>query len=425
MISLGWLKDNGYYVLWLGKNDALSVRSFSLSVNEWASAIGVNTGSNPYPYGEAGYYSFFREASKNLGNNTSNGDYKAIVMAQEFINNNPPEPYIIFIPGMGGHPPYGAPSNYYSKFTGEQVKEVYTLRPPYIKNKPKYYSKTHGIPGYRNLTGFNDSFFYDIKAIYLGRMNYMDWLFQQLYQTIESNDKKTNTETAIIVSSDHGDFSGDYYCVEKWPGSLDDNLINIPLYMRIPGMNTTNKNGINMPTQSFDVFETIIDIANIKTEWNRFGQSLKDYIISGKDGDLNKYVYSEGGFYYYNELFPNGTDHINDPTNMYWPRALEEMNATFANPENGDGTGSPRCTSIQNYYYKLVYRALGVTEFYDLTKDPNTLNNIYGTSEQSTYNDIINEMFMNLLQFYQITGDVTPILMDPRGTPAPNPSHNL
>ena len=193
--------------------------------------------------------------------------------------------------------------------------------------------------------------------------------------------------------------------------------------MRIPGMKGSNKDGINMSTESFDIFERIMDIANIKIEWNRFGHWLKEYLITGKDGDLNKYVYSEGGFYYYNELFPNGTDHINSPTSMYWPRNLEEMNATFENPENGDGTGSPRCASIQNYDYKLIFRpqGLGVTEFYDLQKDPNNLNNIYGTEQQNDYNHIITPMLMNLLSSYVITGDITPILMDPRGTPIYNP----
>ena len=96
---------------------------------------------------------------------------------------------------------------------------------------------------------------------------------------------------------------------------------------------------------------------------------------------------------------------------------MEEMNSTFEHPEDGDGSGSPRCTSIQNYYYKLVYRPLGVTEFYDLKKDPNTLNNIYGSSQQNDYNNVINTMIMELLQWFVLTGDVTPMLMDPRGMP--------
>ena len=45
-----WLKDSGYYVLWLGKNDALSVDTFPLKVNEWHTDIGVEHGRNAFAY---------------------------------------------------------------------------------------------------------------------------------------------------------------------------------------------------------------------------------------------------------------------------------------------------------------------------------------------------------------------------------------
>jgi len=41
--------------------------------------------------------------------------------------------------------------------------------------------------------------------------------------------------TAVFYSSDHGDFSGDYNMIEKWPGGADDILTRVPLYARIPG----------------------------------------------------------------------------------------------------------------------------------------------------------------------------------------------
>ena len=88
----------------MGKNDALSKNSFPLSVNEWKNVIGVEHGSNPYPYPQPGYYSFLYTGSNIYGNNTKNGDYKAVLMLRIF-NSNPPEPFFIFIPGIGAHPP--------------------------------------------------------------------------------------------------------------------------------------------------------------------------------------------------------------------------------------------------------------------------------------------------------------------------------
>ena len=113
-----------------------------------------------HTYPEPGYYSFYYSPSKyktlnktrtihflpfswlilvpNIhllrlypGNSTQNGDYKAVVDALNFINNKPIEPFIIMLEGQGGHPPYSAPYDYYSRFTADQVKSVKKLKQPY------------------------------------------------------------------------------------------------------------------------------------------------------------------------------------------------------------------------------------------------------------------------------------------------------
>eukprot|EP01084_Bolivina_argentea_P044311 81545_1 len=127
-------------------------------------------------------------------------------------------------------------------------------------------------------------------------------------------------------------------------------------------------------------------------KFNRFGISLKDQLINGNEGDLQRYVFSEGGFYYHNELYPNGSDHITTPKARDWPRAEEE-----------DSTGSPRCVLIKDLNYKLVYRPLGVSEFYDLTKDPREITNLYGVTNNITYLNEINKMMYNLTAWYVLT----------------------
>eukprot|EP01083_Nonionella_stella_P113149 333436_1 len=70
---LRWLKDSGYYVLFIGKNDAYSIQAMPLSANEWHGYIGVQSGKNQYKYGEDGYYSFLFSGGNVYGNDTSNG----------------------------------------------------------------------------------------------------------------------------------------------------------------------------------------------------------------------------------------------------------------------------------------------------------------------------------------------------------------
>ena len=132
----------------------------------------------------------------------------------------------------------------------------------------------------------------------------MDWLFGELWNSIKEFDDKTGTKTDFYMSSDHGDFQGDSKLVEKWPGSLDDMLIRIPLIAKV-GASKINKGNtkIKMSTSSFDIFESMLDIANISITWNRNGISLREQLINGNDGDLNHYVFSEGGFLPNNEVY--------------------------------------------------------------------------------------------------------------------------
>merc|ERR1719188_127303 len=100
------------------------------------------------------------------------------------MKNSAPQPFLLFLPGFGAHPPYGAPREFHDKWPVSLVKEKVSLRPPYQEGKPSYHSKTQGIPHYRNLTSFGDDFFYKIQATYLGMISYVDWMFGELLRGI-------------------------------------------------------------------------------------------------------------------------------------------------------------------------------------------------------------------------------------------------
>ena len=83
-------------------------------MSDWQGIIGCPEGSNAFKFGEPGYYSFLHNADKKLGNESTSGtDYAAVLKAIDFMNNSPPEPFVIFLPGIGSHPPYGAPKDYH------------------------------------------------------------------------------------------------------------------------------------------------------------------------------------------------------------------------------------------------------------------------------------------------------------------------
>ena len=402
------LKESGYHVKWLGKNDALSKAAFNMSVSSWENDIGYDSGHNMFKFGEAGYWSMLSTGGQKHANDTSQGDLKAITHAVEFMNNDPPEPFVIFLPTRGAHPPYGSPPEYQHKWTLEEVKAHVTLRPPNNPKKPKYHQPDVGIQHYRNLTSFSTTSFWKIRQSYLEMISFTDWTFGELLKGLKKSGLESTT--AVFHSSDHGDFAGDYHLVEKWPGGADDVLTHVPMAIRIP--NGVAGGIVHGPVQSMDMMETMLDLAGIDTEWVRFGVSLRNVLFDSTKDDLNRYVYSEGGFYYHSELFPGGSDHVpNNPKGMYWPRAQEEMSS--------NGTGSPKWVMVRNGTHKLVYRPAGVCELYDLVLDERELNNVYDDSKYLHYRS---ELEKHMMEWLIRTGDVPPLRNDPRKSPKnPNP----
>ena len=406
-----FLKMNNYTNLMLGKNDMLSQDSFNSSFTFWTNDIGVEMGTNAYNYGEAGYYSFAsKDDSPSPGNNSAaNGDLKAVLLVNDFLLSDPPEPFMIYLPGVGAHPPYGAPSDYYNKYN---ATDICTRSPPKRRNAgdmlPPYLGPD-GIVGYRNITQFNELFFCQLSAIYLGRVAYTDYVLGKLLDGINASPFSKNT--VIIAHSDHGDYQGDYRAVEKWPGGMEDALTHVPLLISVP--NGLSNIRIPDPVMSIDLFPTILELAQVNYTFNyhiQFGVSLVPYLINGTSPNPHQYVFSEGGYTNYNEYEPNDPAQASvysDPKNMYFPRGNEEVDTP---------THIDRVIMMKNSTAKLVYRPRGVRELYDLTVDPNEQWNVYYNSSYSTLQQ---SMTADLLSWLVLTSDVTPALEDPRGSPTP------
>eukprot|EP00750_Incisomonas_marina_P013985 INCI17580.5.p1 GENE.INCI17580.5~~INCI17580.5.p1 ORF type:complete len:590 (-),score=92.06 INCI17580.5:474-2243(-) len=409
------LKESGYHVQYYGKNDAFSAAAFNLSVSYWESSIGYKSGDNAFSNpDQPGYFSFLSTGSDVSGADLSNADYKGTMEAVAWMNDtaNLPEPFVLFLPSRGAHPPYGAPKEWHTKFTPEDVKAAgIKLRPRNISGMPGYMSDGSGIPFHRNLVPLDDDFFYKIQAVYLGMVSYTDWIFGQLVHGLSKIDGGALlNRTAVIFSSDHGDFGGDYGLVEKWPGSMKDVLTRVPLLARFPGVAGAG-HVAQAPVQTADILETMLDLAGVNrtaldSVWVRFANSLRSVVETGDDSkDAGRFVFSEGGFNFQNEQMEEASECLSQcPDGLYCPRGQEE-----ALPN-----GSPRAAMIRNRTHKLVYRATGVSELYDLVEDPLELNNLYENPSKTNFRD---EMRSKLLDWYVQTADVTPGRIDNRGAP--------
>jgi arylsulfatase A-like enzyme len=420
------LKEEGYTTIHLGKNDVLSQASFPLTFTYWAGMSGQDAGNNSYPFGTAGYYSFLSSGGNSLGNNSKvNGDLRAVETAVQWMQQDPVEPFAIFLPGIGAHPPYGAPIDFESLYDPVVLQKEYPLIPPLVNDtsKPSYLGPM-GIRYYRNITSLSDNEAYVGLAKYLARITYTDWIFGQLLDGIEGAPNALSNRTAVAFSSDHGDFYFQRMIPEKWSGSGDDLLLHVPLVMRGPmgDPRTADAAGTRIadPVQIFDLFPTFLEMSqynmtNLTQTYVQFGNSLVPQITANvtPSTPLHKYVFSEAGYLYYNELEyndPSQKPTWDDPTQIYYPRGQEEHLAPL---------DCSRFVAMQNATYKIVYRVAGtgVQELYNLEEDPLELHNQWNNS---TYSAIKATMLSDLLDWYLQTSDVVPFGDDPRSLP---PNH--
>lgn len=398
------MKEAGYHTAMYGKNDAFSANGLNLSLSYWENDIGYPSGKQVVPYPEAGAFSFLSTGSNASGADSQKShDYRGVLKALDFMANDPPEPFSLFLTSRGAHPPYGAPKEWHNKFSVADVKASgWTPRGRSMAGMPTYMQNEGGIPHYRNLSSLPDDFFYKIQAVYLGMISYTDWVFGQLLEGLDKIDNgKMRDRTAVFFSSDHGDFGGDYGLVEKWPGSMADVLTRVPLYARIPG---GVRDHVSMaPVQTADVLETMLAAANITVPgWIRFGQSLLPQLHGG-EGPKDRFVFSEGGFYFENEQMNEANECLRGcPRSLYCPRGQEE-----AQPN-----GSPRAAMIRNSTAKLVHRPTGVSELFDLVADPRETVNLFGRPSHAR---LQTDMMTALLDWLVLTSDVTPEHTDSRG----------
>lgn len=159
-----------------------------------------------------------------------------------------------------------------------------------------------------------------------------------------------------------------------------------------------------------DLLETMLDLAGINETWVRFGTSLRPQVVEGIEGDMSRFVYSEGGFHGDVERMIEANECLSPgPKGTYYPRGLEE-----AQPN-----GSPRAVMVQNATHKLVYRPTGVSELWDYRVDRTETTNLY---QEPAYAQTRAELMQHLTDWLVLTSDVTPLEQDSRGWPRfPNP----
>jgi choline-sulfatase len=256
------LKKAGYDVFFFGKNDVLTPDSFADSVTEWKDIAGGGGFSALRGKPSTGPTTMLFPGG---GDRRNTGDYRMVQDAIRVLERREADrPFCIFLPLLLPHPPYAAPQGFDTMYKSEDLP---ALVPPGLPGKPLFHQAIRETYG---LTQVSDAELRKVRATYYGQVSYTDWVLGELMEAMERTGR--DRDTALVVSSDHGDYAGDYGLIEKWPSGLESCLTHVPLIARVPG-GKAGGDARDM-VELYDIMATFLELGGTRATHTNFARSL-------------------------------------------------------------------------------------------------------------------------------------------------------
>ncbi len=415
-VLLKYLKDNGYFVWWGGKNDLVprqngfaeycdvkyeaprELRPNLHRADEWR---GDPAGDNYYSFYAGKLPSASLDPPEASGGSVTEGvyydnDWAMVDGAVDLIQNAPgDQPLCIYLPLGYPHPPYGVEDPWYSRIERDRIPA--RIPSPDWSKKP---SLVAGIYERQGLQGWSEERFTELRATYYGMCARVDAQFGMLVEALRESG--IYDDSAIFFFSDHGDFTGDYGLVEKTQNTFEDCLTRVPLIVKPPADVPIEPGVRDQLVELIDFTATAYEWAGIEPDYDHFGRSLTA-LIGGAADEHRDAVFCEGGRRLAEEqAMEKDSPSFYDPAGLYWPRVQ------LQGSEDGEHSKATMCRSRD---FKYVRRLYETDELYDLRLDPGELDN---RIDDPAYAEILSDLRERMLTWYQTTCDVVPYKTDRR-----------
>lgn len=180
----------------------------------------------------------------------------------ELIAKHANENFMLTASWSPPHDLWVIPEPYYSLVDREKIVLRGTADvPPWDRGPSWRLGQIMGPPGLR-----------EYAAIYFGMVQYIDDQVGRILQKLDELGLTNNT--LVIFTSDHGDMVGAHGCIGKsLPGFYDD-LVRIPLLVRLPGRIKAGTQ-IDLPVSQVDLMPTILDYTGQRVPEGLHGRSLR------------------------------------------------------------------------------------------------------------------------------------------------------
>jgi arylsulfatase A-like enzyme len=384
------LRDAGYYVWWGGKNDMIPMADTELACDRRVHGKATKgPTAKRTTHDDPLYYSFYRgdvsEEPMHLD------DDSVVDHAVAFLGEKHAKPFFMWINQGLPHPPYEVEREWLDLYPPDAVRRPI---PPVTEGKPGILD---AIRERAKLKSLGEEHFRRTLACYYAMCSRVDRNLGRVVDAV----KRAGLwdDTAIIQTSDHGDFAGDYGMVEKTQNTFEDVLTRIPLVVRVPGCKPHAQPSEAM-VESMDVFATVMELAGVEAGHTHFSRSLLP-VARGERTTHREFACCEGGARV-EELHTHESLAGHSKEHQYWPRVSLQN-------EHRDLHG--KAVMLRTAQWKYVRRLYDTDELYDMRSDPDETRNLI---DDLAHAEVVREMREKMLTWFLDTGDAVPFEWDKR-----------
>jgi arylsulfatase A-like enzyme len=330
--------------------------------------------------------------------------YRIVSDSTRWIDSVVDQPFFLWMSFPEPHNPYQVSEPYFSLFPPEDLPPT-RYGPEVLQRLPFswQYLRQLGEAGDPDYAASIPR----ARANYCGMLRLFDDQLRRFVGFLD--DRGLRTRTLLVVTSDHGDYAGEYGLVRKG-AEVPEVLTRVPLLINGPGV--TGPSGPHPAHVSLaDIFPTICDALGGELPEGVQGRSLWP-MLTGQDYPVEEFTsaYVEqgmGGLPYEPDDVPQPLPGLGGPGDRF---NFDELNAVT---QSGDRR------MVRSGDWKLVADKLGSTRLYHLPSDPYEVQDLSGDPNHAERHA---ELMRELATWMMRAQDPLPI--PPNGYRRKNDPHN-
>lgn len=219
-----------------------------------------------------------------------------LAKALGWLAKNSKEKFFLFVHGYDTHCPFDPPEHLKGVFSGREGKNIT------VDNKLC-------LRGFKNSKGAYEAYHYRageaMQKVILTQddIQYLEDLYDEEILSVDEMvgnfldalDKTISKNTVIVIFSDHGEMfakHGRFGRAGGVRGTLYDDVVHVPLMMKIPSQKGTMVDGL---VEMIDVMPTLLHILNLPESKQIQGKNLAP-LVEGEKKDIHTFVFAGAKF---------------------------------------------------------------------------------------------------------------------------------